>query len=93
MKKPFKYSLYTLGMFLSLGLLAVLIYQAKGSFVKIWQTVQTKYLMFSVISSALIYISMGMSLYEVLRIMGRRIGRRDCARFHDGKLCGIIVGG
>lgn len=75
MKKPFKYSLYTLGMFLSLGLLAVLIYQAKGSFVKIWQTVQTKYLVLSVISSALIYISMGMSLYEVLRIMGRRIGR------------------
>ena len=75
MKKPFKYSLYTLGMFLSLGLLAVLIYQAKGSFVKIWQTVQTKYLVLSVISSALIYISMGMSLYEMLRIMGRRISK------------------
>ena len=75
MKKSFKYSLYALGIVLSLGVLAVLIYQAKDSFVKIWQTVQTKYLFLSVFSSVLIYVSMGMSLYEVLRIMGRRIGK------------------
>lgn len=75
MKKPLKYSLYALGILLSVGVLAVLIYQAKDSFVKIWQTVQTKYLFLSVLSSVLIYVSMGMSLYEVLRIMGRRIGK------------------
>ena len=64
-----------MGMLLSVGVLAVLIYQAKDSFVKIWQTVQTKYLFMSVLSSVLIYVSMGMSLYEVLRIMGRKIGK------------------
>lgn len=75
MKKSLKYSLYALGMLLSVGVLAVLIYQAKDSFVKIWQTVQTRYLFLSVLSSVLIYVAMGMSLYEVLRIMGRRIGK------------------
>lgn len=75
MKKTHKYLFYTLGMTLSVGLIAFMIYQSKDSFVKIWQTVQTKYLVLSVVSSALIYVSMGMSLYEVLRVMGRRIGK------------------
>ena len=75
MKKSVKYSLYALGILLSVGVLAVLIYQAKDSFVKIWQTVQTRYLFLSVFSSVLIYVAMGMSLYEVLRIMGRKIGK------------------
>ena len=75
MKKQFKYLLYGLGVLCSLGLIALLIYQAKDSFVKIWQNVETKYLFLSVLSSVLIYVAMGMSLYEVLRIMGRRIGK------------------
>lgn len=75
MKKQFKYLFYVLGIVLSLGLIALLVYQAKGSFVKIWQNVQTKYLFLSVFSSVMIYVCMGMSLYEVLRIMGRRIGK------------------
>ena len=74
MKKTYKYLFYILGMLLSVGLLAFMIYQTKGSFVKIWHSVQTKYLFLSVISSVLIYVSMGLSLYEILRIMGRRIG-------------------
>lgn len=74
-KKTTKYLLYALGIVLSLGLLAFLVYQSKGSFVKIWQTVQTRYLFLSVLSSALIYVAMGMSLYEVLRVMGRRISK------------------
>jgi len=74
-KKSVKYFLYALGILLSVGVLAVLIYQAKDSFVKIWQTVRTRYLFLSVLSSVLIYVAMGMSLYEVLRIMGRRIGK------------------
>lgn len=74
MKKSTKYAFYALGILLSLGLLAIMIYQSKDSFVKIWQTVQTRYLFLSVASSALIYVSMGMSLYEVLRVMGRKIG-------------------
>ena len=75
MKKQFKYLFYVLGIIFSLGLIALLVYQAKDSFVKIWQNVQTKYLFLSVLSSVLIYVAMGMSLYEVLRIMGRRIGK------------------
>ena len=67
MKKPLKYSLYALGILLSVGVLAVLIYQAKDSFVKIWQTVQTKYLFLSVLSSVLIYVSM--------RSEERRVGK------------------
>ncbi len=75
MKKPLKYTLYAVGMLLSVGILAVMIYQAKDSFVKIWQGVQTRYLFLSFFSSVLIYIAMGMSLYEMLRIMGKRISK------------------
>lgn len=75
MKKSLKYGLYAVGMLLSLGILAVMIYQAKDSFVKIWQGVQTRYLFLSLLSSVLIYVAMGMSLYEMLRIMGRRISK------------------
>jgi len=75
LKKPLKYLLYTLGILLSLGLIAFMVYQAKDSFVKIWQGVRTKYLFLSLFSSVLIYVSMGLSLYEVLRIMGRRISK------------------
>lgn len=73
MKKSLKCILYCLGILLSLGLIALMVYQTKGSFVKIWHAVQTRYLVLAVVSSVFIYVSMGMSLYEVLRIMGRRI--------------------
>ncbi|MBO7238289.1 MAG: flippase-like domain-containing protein [Elusimicrobiaceae bacterium] len=75
MKKTTKFLLYSLGIVLSLGIIAVLIYQGKDSMIKIWQEVQTKYLFLSLLSSVLIYVAMGMSLYEVLRIMGRRINK------------------
>lgn len=75
MKKTLKFLFYSVGIILSVGIIGLLIYQAKDSFVKIWQEVQTQYLVFSVLSSALIYVAMGMSLYEVLRIMGRRINK------------------
>ncbi len=75
MKKKTKVLLYMLGALLSVGMVAWLIYQGKDSMLKIWQEVKTKYLFLSLLSSALIYISMGMSLYEVLRIMGRRINK------------------
>lgn len=75
MKKSFKFLGYALGIILSLGLIAFLVYQSKDSFVKIWRGVQTEYLFLSVLSSALIYVAMGLSLYEVLRIMGRKIGK------------------
>ena len=75
MKKPVKYLLYALGILFSLGIIGLLIYQAKDSFVKIWREVSTEYLALSVLSSAFIYVARGMSLYEVLRIMGRKIGR------------------
>lgn len=75
MKKTVKYLLYALGILFSLGIIGLLVYQAKDSFIKIWREVSTKYLFLSLLSSVLIYVSMGMSLYEVLHIMGRKIGR------------------
>jgi len=75
MKKLSKYLFYSLGIILSVGIIAVLIYQGKDSMVKIWQEVKIKYLFLSLLSSVLIYVAMGMSLYEVLRIMGRRINK------------------
>ena len=75
MKKPLKILLYVLGAFLSVGIIAVMVYQTRDSFVKIWQGVSTRYLFLSLLSSVLIYIAMGMSLYEVLRIMGRRVSK------------------
>ena len=73
MNKALKYTLYTLAVLGSITILGVMIYQAHDSFVKIWQEVQTKFLFLSLLSSVLIYVVMGLSLYEVLRIMGRRI--------------------
>ncbi len=75
MKKPLKILLYTLGALLSVGIIAVMVYQTRDSFVKIWQGVSTRYLFLSLFSSVLIYAAMGMSLYEVLRIMGRRVSK------------------
>ena len=75
MKKPLKILLYVLGAFLSVGIIAVMVYQTRDSFVKIWQGVSTRYLFLSLFSSVLIYAAMGMSLYEVLRIMGRRVSK------------------
>ena len=75
MKKPLKILLYVLGAFLSVGIIAVMLYQTRDSFVKIWQGVSTRYLFLSLFSSVLIYAAMGMSLYEVLRIMGRRVSK------------------
>ena len=75
MKKSLKYSLYAIGFLLSVALIAVMIYQAKDSFVKIWQTVKIQYLFLSLFSVVMIYVSMGLALYEVLRIMGRKIGK------------------
>lgn len=75
MKKSLKYFIYCAAILFSVGILGVMIYQAQGSFVKIWQEVRTKYLFLSLLSSLCIYVAMGLSLYEVLRIMGHRIGR------------------
>lgn len=75
MKKPLKYLFYSLGIILSVGVIAFMVYQAKDSFVKIWQSVQTGFLFLSILSSVLIYVAMGLSLYEVLRVMGRRINK------------------
>ena len=75
MKKSVKYLIYTIAILFSVGILTVMIYQAHDGFVKIWQEVKTKYLFLACLSSVLIYVAMGMSLYEVLRIMGRRINK------------------
>lgn len=75
MKKTLKFLLYSLGIVFSVGIIVVMVYQTRDSFVKIWQGVSTCFLFLSLASSVLIYVAMGLSLYEVLRIMGKRISK------------------
>lgn len=72
-KKKLKILFYILGGLISATMMFFLIYYSKDSFVKIWETVETKYLVLSGVSAFLIYASMGMALWEVLRVMKRRI--------------------
>lgn len=73
LKKRLKILFYVLGGALSVSLLSFLIYNSSDSFVKIWSEVKPKYLIMSAFSALMIYTFMGMALWEVLRVMGRRI--------------------
>ncbi|WP_428897766.1 hypothetical protein Dip518_001559 [Parelusimicrobium proximum] len=72
-QKTLKRVFYALGLIISVSLVAVLIYTSKDAFVKIWSEVRTKYLITSAVCAALIYICMGLSLWEVLKVMGKKI--------------------
>ncbi len=58
---------------ISVSVLVWLIYDSKANFIKIWDNVNTFYLVLAFISSAIIYIFMGLSLWEVLRLLGQKI--------------------
>ncbi|MGB2579094.1 hypothetical protein AAIR98_001013 [Elusimicrobium simillimum] len=73
-KKIFnKYTIYTLLGIVSIALVVFLFNYSKEEFIKIWREVKVKYLILSGISAVTIYISMGLSLWEVLKAMGKRI--------------------
>ena len=58
---------------LSVSIVAWLIYDSKDNFVKIWNEVNTGYLILACMASATIYFFMGMSLWETLKLLGHRI--------------------
>ncbi len=58
---------------ISVSVVAWLVYDSKDNFIKIWHNVSTFYLVLAFVSSAIIYIFMGLSLWEVLRLLGQKI--------------------
>lgn len=58
---------------LSVSIVGWLIYDAKDNFVRIWNEVNTWYLLLACVSSAAIYVCMGMSLWETLKLLGEKI--------------------
>lgn len=58
---------------LSVSIVAWLVYDSKDNFIKIWNEVNTSYLFLACLSSAAIYVCMGMSLWETLKLLGKKI--------------------
>jgi uncharacterized protein (TIRG00374 family) len=58
---------------ISVSIVGWLIYDGKDNFVKVWNGVNTWYLVLACASSAAIYVCMGMSLWETLKLLGTRI--------------------
>ncbi len=73
LKKKLKLWFYVLGGLISVSLVAFLVVNSWESFIKIWGEVEIKYLVLSSVSAVFIYVSMGLALWEVLRVMGRKI--------------------
>ncbi len=65
--------LVALACLLSVSIVAWLVYDSKDNFVKIWNEVNTWYLLLACLSSAAIYVCMGMSLWETLKLLGQKI--------------------
>ncbi len=58
---------------LSVSIVAWLVYDSKDNFIKIWNEVNTVYLLLACLASATIYFFMGMSLWETLKLLGHKI--------------------
>lgn len=72
-KKILKLAGYALGFIISVSIVTVLVANSWDSFVKIWAEVRTKYLVTAFFLAVFIYVFMGLSLWEVLKVMGRKI--------------------
>lgn len=58
---------------ISVSVVGWLIYGSGETFLKIWREVNTWYLVLACLSSAAIYVFMGMALWETLKLLGTRI--------------------
>jgi uncharacterized protein (TIRG00374 family) len=58
---------------ISISIVGWLIYDSKDNFIRIWNEVNIWYLVLACAASAGIYIFMGLSLWEVLKLLGKRI--------------------
>ena len=63
---------------ISVSALVWFIYNGKDNFLKIWREVNTFYLILSMLASAVIYVFMGMSLWETLKLLGKKINVGAC---------------
>lgn len=63
---------------ISISALVWFVYNGKDNFVKIWREVNTFYLVLAMIASATIYVFMGLSLWETLKLLGRKINLGAC---------------
>lgn len=62
-----------IGCLISVSIIGWLIYDSKDNFVKIWNEVNTWYLVLACLSSGAIYVCMGLSLWETLKLLGQKI--------------------
>lgn len=62
-----------LSCFISVSIVAWLVWDAKDNFFKIWHDANSWYLMLACLASALIYVFMGLSLWETLKLLGKKI--------------------
>ncbi|MDR0952607.1 MAG: flippase-like domain-containing protein [Elusimicrobiota bacterium] len=58
---------------LSVSVVGWLLYDSWANIIKIWEEVNTCYLVLACISSGAIYVCMGMSLWETLKLLGQKI--------------------
>ncbi len=58
---------------ISISALVWFVYNGKDNFLKIWREVNTFYLVLAMFASAAIYVFMGLSLWETLKLLGRKI--------------------
>ncbi len=63
---------------ISVSALIWFIYNGKDNFLKIWREVNTFYLILSMLASGIIYVFMGLSLWETLKLLGRKISVGAC---------------
>ena len=63
---------------ISVSALVWFIYNWKDNFLKIWREVNTFYLILAMFASAIIYVFMGLSLWETLKLLGRKINIGAC---------------
>jgi len=63
----------TLSCLVSVSIVAWFVYDAKDNFIKIWDQVNTGYLLLACLSSAVIYVFMGLSLWETLKLLGQKV--------------------
>ena len=58
---------------ISVSIVAWLVWDAKDNFFKIWHDAKSGYLFLACLASAAIYVFMGLSLWETLKLLGKKI--------------------
>lgn len=73
-----KHGLVIISCIVSVSIIFFVIYDSRDSFLKIWKETNLLYVMLSLFVSGAIYVCMGMSLWEILKLLGKKIPVLDC---------------